>query len=237
MDRTDATPPPGGTTLDVGAFLRAAAHEMAGQLNAISMNAELVKLLLERSDVARADEMLKRLLGDCGRYGRMVRALGRFGSGLAARERETTGVDDLIEAATRIYAQERSGTKPVLQVDAGTATIVVDRTGMQRAIAALLHNAAEAGATAVDIHARADSESLVIAVADDGSGIPVNVRGRITQPFFTTRRDESHNGLGLTLVEEILRAHGGDISFDEKDGHGARVTLRLPLAQVSQRRP
>ena len=230
MDRTAAPTRSRETDFDVGAFVRAAAHEIAGQINAISMNAELVKLLLERSDVARADETIKRMLSDCGRYGRMVRALERFGSCMTTRERETVSVAALIEAASAAYVQERSGAKPALQVDADDTSIVVDRIGMQRVLSGLLHNAAEAGATSIGVQARRDADALVIEITDDGAGIPANIRPRITEPFFTTRRDEGHNGLGLTLAKEVLTVHGGTLSIDENDTRGTRVTLRLPDA-------
>ncbi len=203
MNRTAAPTRSHGTEFDVGTFVRAAAHEIAGQINAISMNAELVKLLLERSDVARADETIKRMLSDCGRYGRMVRGFERFGACMTARERETVKVADLIDGATAAYVQERSGAKPTLKADADDASIVVDRVGMQRVLSGLIHNAAEAGAGSITIQARRDADGVVMVVADDGSGIPVNIRARIAEPFFTTRRDEGHNGLGLTLAAEI----------------------------------
>jgi signal transduction histidine kinase len=219
-----------GTKFDVGKFVRAAAHEVAGQINAISMNAELIKLLLERSDVARAEETIKRMLSDCGRYGRMVRGLERFGACMTPRERETVKIADLIGGATAAFIQERSDAKPSLQVDAGDASIVVDRIGMQRVLTGLMHNAAEAGAESIAIAARRDADALTIVIADDGAGIPVNIRPRIADPFFTTRRDEGHNGLGLTLAAEIAGAHGGGLSIDENERRGTRATLRLPLA-------
>ena len=80
------------------------------------------------------------------------------------------------------------------------------------------------------VKARRDADALAIVVADDGAGIPVNIRARIADPFFTTRRDEGHNGLGLTLAAEIAGAHGGSLSIDENQGRGTRATLRLPLA-------
>jgi len=230
MNRTAVPARSHGTEFDVGTFVRAAAHEIAGQINAISMNAELVKLLLERSDIARADDAIKRMLSDCGRYGRMVRALERFGSCMTAREREPVRVADLIEGATAAFVQERSDAKPTLQVEADDASIVVDRVGMQRVLTGLLHNAAEAGAGSIAVKVRRDAEALAIVVADDGTGIPANIRARIAEPFFTTRRDEGHNGLGLTLAAEIASAHGGSLSIDENAGHGTRATLRLPLA-------
>jgi len=230
MNRTAAPTRSHGTEFDVGKFVRAAAHEIAGQINAISMNAELVKLLLERSDVARADETIKRMLSDCGRYGRMVRGLERFGACMTARERETVRVADLIDGATVAYVQERSDAKPALKTDADEASIVVDRVAVQRVLSGLIHNAAESGATSIAIRARREADAVVVVVADDGSGIPANIRARITEPFFTTRRDAGHNGLGLTLAEEILVAHGGSLTIGDNDARGTCVTLRLPLA-------
>jgi len=230
MNRTAAPTRSHGTEFDVGTFVRAAAHEIAGQINAISMNAELVKLLLERSDVARAEETIKRMLSDCGRYGRMVRSLERFGSCMPARERDPVAVADLIEGAATMFAQERSDAKPTLQVEADDASIVVDRVGMQRVLSGLLHNAVEAGAGSVAVEARRGADTLTIVVADDGEGIRANIRARLAEPFFTTRRDEGHNGLGLTLAAEIAKAHGGTLTIDENIGHGTRATLRLPLA-------
>jgi len=230
MNRTAAPTRSHGTEFDVGKFVRAAAHEIAGQINAISMNAELVKLLLERSDVARADETIKRMLSDCGRYGRMVRGLERFGACMTARERETVRVADLIDGATVAYVQERSDAKPALKTDADEASIVVDRVAVQRVLSGLIHNAAESGATSIEIRARREADAVVVVVADDGPGIPANIRARITEPFFTTRRDAGHNGLGLTLAEEILVAHGGSLTIGDNDARGTCVTLRLPLA-------
>ena len=230
MNRSAPPPHSRGTEFDVGKFVRAAAHEIAGQINAISMNAELVKLLLERADVARADETIKRMLSDCGRYGRMVRGLERFGACMTARERETVKVADLIDGATAAFIQERSSAKPTMTADVDGASIVVDRVGMQRVLTGLIHNAAEAGAASIAIQARREADAVVMVVADDGSGIAPNVRARIAEPFFTTRRDEGHNGLGLTLATEILSAHGGSLTIDENVGRGTRVTLRLPLA-------
>jgi len=230
MHRTATPPRSYGTEFDVGKFVRASAHEIAGQINAISMNAELVKLLLERSDVARAGDTIKRMLSDCGRYGRMVRGLERFGTGMTARERETVKIADLIDGATVAYIQERSGEKPMLKADVDDTSIVVDRVGMQRVVTGLIHNAAEAGAGSITIQARRDGDAIIMVIADDGSGIPVNIRARIADPFFTTRRDEGHNGLGLTLATEILAAHGGSLAIEENEGRGTRATLRLPLA-------
>jgi C4-dicarboxylate-specific signal transduction histidine kinase len=150
---------------------------------------------------------------------------------MTARERETVKVADLIDGAKVMFIQERSSEKPTIKADVDDASIVVERVGIQRVLTGLIHNAAEADAGSISIQARREADAMVMVVADDGSGIPLNIRARIAEPFFTTRRDEGHNGLGLTLATEILSAHGGSLTIEENAGHGTRATLRLPLAR------
>ena len=148
MNRSAPPPHSRGTEFDVGKFVRAAAHEIAGQINAISMNAELVKLLLERSDVARADETIKRMLSDCGRYGRMVRGLERFGACMTARERETVKVADLIDGATAAFIQERSSAKPTMTADIGRTYETAARPTATRSASWAKNSPADPGSAA-----------------------------------------------------------------------------------------
>jgi signal transduction histidine kinase len=66
-----------------------------------------------------------------------------------------------------------------------------------------------------------------IAVADTGAGIPDDVRERVTEPFFTTRRGGT--GLGLAICQEIAEKHGGELRIESAPGQGTRVALRLPV--------
>jgi signal transduction histidine kinase len=228
MDSVRATTASDSDGLDLGAFVRGAAHDIANPLNAISLNAELAKLLLERDQPERARAVLERLLADCARCGRMVQGMQRFGSGLHAYRREAISARALIDAAVAVAAQERSGALPALRIDGVDAQISVDRPALERAIAGLLHNAAEAGATAIEIRIRPDGDAVAIDIRDNGGGIPVELRARVAEPFFTTRRAEGSSGLGLTLVHELLRSHGGALVIAENAGGGAHIELRLP---------
>jgi two-component system sensor histidine kinase HydH len=94
----------------------------------------------------------------------------------------------------------------------------------------LVANAVEAvppGAE-VTLEARAANDTVEIAVADSGPGVPPELRARIFEPFFTTR--PRGTGLGLAVARQIVEAHGGRIDVGECRGGGARFTLHLPLA-------
>ena len=228
MDSVSATTAFDSGGLDLGSFVRGAAHDIANPLNAISLNAELAKLLLERDQPERAREVLERLLADCARCGRMVQGMQRFGAGLHAYPREPISARAMIDAAVAVAAQERSSALPALRIDGDDALISVDCPALERAIAGLLHNATEAGASMIDIRIRRDDDSVAIDIRDNGGGIPVELRSRVVEPFFSTRRVEGSSGLGLTLVHELLRTHDGALVIAENAGGGTHIELRLP---------
>lgn len=212
---------------DIPALLSAAAHELANPLNAVTMNAELAKMLLKRGQAEQSSDALERLLAECGRCGRVLRDIQKFASGLKVHPRETIHVSVLIDAAEKRYRQECSAARPAIVVESIDESICVDRVAMERAISALLHNATEAGATAIDIRATREADSVLIAVHDNGHGIADEVRPVAADAFFTTRRAAGHIGVGLTLARMWSRAHGGELSIDENRVDGTRVVMRL----------
>lgn len=218
--------------LDLGAFVRGAAHDFANPLNAIAMNAELVKLLLEREQPARAREVVDRLLEDCSRCGRLIQGMQRFGSGLHAGPRRTIAVRALIDAAIELVVQERTAAPPAFHCDGGDASVSVDSPALERAIASVLHNAAEAQADMIQIFTRDNGGAVVIEIRDNGTGIATDAHGKVAEPFYTSRRADGHSGLGLTLVRELMRTHDGRLSIAANSPHGTCVELHLPLASA-----
>jgi two-component system NtrC family sensor kinase len=70
---------------------------------------------------------------------------------------------------------------------------------------------------------------IEIAVKDNGIGIPLNIRDKIFQPFFTTKPTGQGTGLGLSLSYDIIMAHGGDIKVETKEGEFTEFTVQLPI--------
>ena len=71
-----------------------------------------------------------------------------------------------------------------------------------------------------------------IKVADNGIGIPQKVLDKIFQPFFTTKPTGQGTGLGLSLSYDIVKAHGGELKVETKEGEGSAFTIDLPLNKV-----
>jgi two-component system NtrC family sensor kinase len=72
-------------------------------------------------------------------------------------------------------------------------------------------------------------DQLEIKVSDNGNGIPQNIVAKIFQPFFTTKPTGQGTGLGLSLSYDIIKAHGGEIKVETKEGEGSEFIIQLPL--------
>src|SRR3954453_6846147 len=80
----------------------------------------------------------------------------------------------------------------------------------------------------VRISVRAAGEGVVIRVADNGPGVPDNIRGRIFDPFFTTKPAGAGTGIGLAVSRGIAESHGGSLTMASSPLGGACFVLRLP---------
>jgi signal transduction histidine kinase len=73
------------------------------------------------------------------------------------------------------------------------------------------------------------NSQLLIAIKDNGSGIPAQIKDKIFQPFFTTKPTGQGTGLGLSLAYDIVKAHGGELTLESKEGVGTEFTIRIPI--------
>jgi two-component system, NtrC family, nitrogen regulation sensor histidine kinase NtrY len=115
-------------------------------------------------------------------------------------------------------------------VDPETLEIAADADLLDQALINLVRNAIEALRDVSSGHIRLTARRhpggrVVIAVADNGPGIPLDQRDKVFVPFFTTKRQGS--GVGLTLVRQIATAHGAAVDVSETPGGGATLSLRF----------
>jgi len=71
---------------------------------------------------------------------------------------------------------------------------------------------------------------VAISVSDNGPGIPKSALDKIFQPFFTTKPTGQGTGLGLSLSYDIVKAHGGELQVETKEGEGTTFTIQLPIS-------
>ena len=105
---------------------------------------------------------------------------------------------------------------------------------LTQAVLNLVVNAGEAltGPGEVRLTIERAHDAVVVRVSDTGNGMTPDVRERVLDPFFTTKRRGLSTGLGLSLVHAVVRAADGEIDIDSAPGRGAVFTLTLPIAGV-----
>jgi two-component system, NtrC family, sensor kinase len=89
-------------------------------------------------------------------------------------------------------------------------------------------NAGEGYEPLVIVSTRKLGDKIEISVADNGTGIPEKVKEKIFQPFYTTKPTGQGTGLGLSLSYDIVKAHGGELRVDTKEGEGSAFVIQLP---------
>ena len=81
----------------------------------------------------------------------------------------------------------------------------------------------------VAVGTRKEAGKVEISVSDNGTGIPQRVLDKIFQPFFTTKPTGQGTGLGLSLSYDIVKAHGGELKVETKEGEGSAFIIQLPV--------
>jgi two-component system, NtrC family, sensor kinase len=82
----------------------------------------------------------------------------------------------------------------------------------------------------VSVVIKRSGNQVSITVSDNGNGIPQKIVDKIFQPFFTTKPTGQGTGLGLSLSYDIIKAHGGEIKVETKEGEGTEFIIQLPVA-------
>jgi signal transduction histidine kinase len=103
---------------------------------------------------------------------------------------------------------------------------------LQQVLMNLMLNAQQAlegGAGTVEVEVDPAGDAVEIRVADDGPGIPAEIRDRVFEPFFTTKPTGKGTGLGLSVSFGIIREHRGTIAVESEPGRGTTFVIRLPI--------
>jgi len=213
-------------------FVADAAHELRSPLTNMRTQLEVAQHLGGSADWARvADD----LLADAARLGRLVDdllLLARADSSAGLERAEPVELGGLLRDVCARYPSVT-----LAPVDCPVWT-VGEPDGLRRVVSNVLDNAVRHASTSVTVTARARGGAAVVTVADDGPGIPAADRARVFERF--TRlddgraRDGGGAGLGLAIVGELVRRHGGTVSLRDATPTGLRVEIGLPAAPVAE---
>ena len=222
----------------VGELAAGLAHEIKNPLAGIQ---GVVDILLRRRDAHDPDnEALKGIRSEVERIDQTVRALLDRARPrvLATKLSSLTDVVHRAVNVARAQAFARSEGRIPIQLDVPTEPIIIsiDAAQVEDAVLNLIINAIEATDNDGSVNVRlfhspqeetsAETDEVVIEVADKGRGISEENLSRIFNPFFTTTKGGT--GLGLPAVRRIIRAHGGRVEVQSALGAGSTFSVRLP---------
>ncbi|MCX7815934.1 MAG: ATP-binding protein [Syntrophales bacterium] len=149
---------------------------------------------------------------------------------------ETTTVENLLHDTLPLVEPhiQKAGIKLTVNFEEGMPPLLLDRYRIQTAILNLIQNAVEALKTGGEIKISAQKDeyqkAVVFKVQDNGPGIEPHLLEKVSEPFFSTHKDEGVRGLGLAIVNDIMKSHGGKMHIQSKPGEGTEVSLILPIA-------
>jgi two-component system sensor histidine kinase CreC len=212
------------------------AHELKSPIAAIR---GAVELLADEDDPRRRQGLEANIAAETARLQRIVEGvldLARAENRGRLDDPEEVALDELVREVLATRAERFAGKD--LRADTALAPVRVigSRFLLRQAIANLLDNAVDfspAGGT-VGVTLAADGDDVRLRVADQGPGIPDYAMPRLFERFYSVPRPDSgerSSGLGLNLVQEVARLHGGAIALRNRGEGGAEALLRLPMAK------
>ena len=113
--------------------------------------------------------------------------------------------------------------------DASSSSMLANSNALSSAINNLVMNSIEAGATEIRIQAKEEGERLLLDVIDNGKGLDTTMQQKVFEPFFTTKSQGT--GLGLAVVQSVVRNHGGQLQLSCLPNKGCTVSLVFPRAK------
>lgn len=219
----------------LGTLAAGAAHELGSPLSTIAVAVSEAHRELERSgyagDAVQDLALVRREVGRCRTIlDRMATRTGQPAAGLPERVTAEDLVDEVLAdlaAANRIDVEWAAG--------AASLELVAPVLALAQAIRAVVQNGVDATdlrdpAGRVTVRADRLAQTLRLAVADRGPGMPAEVLARASEPFFTTKTPGRGMGLGLFLARSVVERLGGSLRLESPPGAGALVTIVLPLA-------
>ncbi|WP_431268040.1 sensor histidine kinase [Dankookia sp. P2] len=208
----------------LGRVAAGVAHEVRNPIAAMRLKAENALAARDPDRMARA---LEAVLGQVGRLDTLTRDLLDAARGGAPLQRQATDPESLVRDRVAFYREQAATLRVSLAAGGDPVPRAgLDRGRLERALDNLILNALQATPPGgrVEVAARQEADSLVLAVADTGRGVPDTLRPHLFEPFASGRPEGT--GLGLAQVREAAEAHGGWVrALHRSDGTTIEIVL------------
>ena len=222
----------------MGKLAATVAHEINNPLGGILTYAKLISRKISAGPMSEEERKaalgyLEAAISEIKRCGNIVKNLLHF-SRSSESVMEKVDIHNLIDKSLSItnHHFEMNGISTATQLEAKDPNFIGNANQIVQVLIALFMNAVEAmprgGALTVATQDVFGQDALRVSVADNGKGIPQEIRSSIFEPFFTTKEDGHSTGLGLAVVYGIMLGHEGKIEVESELGRGTTFILTLP---------
>jgi len=211
-------------------FLGTVGHDLRNPLQSI-MTA--IQVLAESPGLATHERKLVTTINrNTERMRRLIDQLLIFTQGVAGGvpvHRESVDLRELCRAVVREHATDRE----IVIDEQLEASVPIDRERMSQLVDNLVTNAIRYGAGKVTLRLRRDGNHAVIAVHNHGTPIAPDKLATLFDPYKRAARSHGGVGLGLYIVEQVARAHGGTVQVTSTDETGTTFEVRIPIIAVN----
>jgi polar amino acid transport system substrate-binding protein len=182
-------------------------------------------------------------IADCSRrIDSIVKNLRAFSRDEPERPPEEVDVNAVVESALQLVtpAIRKATARFGVTLAPDLPRVRGNAQRLEQVVINLVLNACQALADRgkrITVATRRERESVILAVEDEGTGIPQDQIARVTEPFFTTRRSSGGTGLGLYLADSIVKEHGGELRFRSSPGVGTVAEAAFPPMPALSSRP
>lgn len=214
---------------ELGTTISSINHEIGNILSPLSHQIGKIAQAGSLEEVARPVQVARDRVAALERLGRELREFYREPQLAPRRVR----LRDAVEGALSDLRVPAGGAWVPPELSGLDLEVTADIQKLKQVLLNVLKNAWEAmqeqSVKTWAVSARVDGTRAVITVRDSGPGIPPGLRGRLFQPFFTTKKERG-TGLGLAIARRIVEAHGAEIAVESAAGGGTAFAIRWPLA-------
>ncbi len=210
------------------------AHELGNPLNSLHIHLQLMERSLKRvSETTPLLEKLEQAVLVCSdEVARLDGIITHFLAAVRPSQPDFSDVDliGVLEQAIEFLRAELEGggVRVDVSIERAVPLVQADRNLLKQVFFNVLKNARQAmkAGGLIKVAASSDDEFVDLRIGDTGEGIAEEDLPQVFQPYFSTKK--GGHGLGMMIVERIMRDHGGHVGIDSKRGVGTVVTLQFP---------
>jgi signal transduction histidine kinase len=216
----------------IGRLTSGVGHEVKNPINAIVVHLELLRSKMNAD--SGAERHLEVIQSEIRRLDRVVQTLVDFSRPveLQLKDQDLRGIVSGVLTLASAELETRNITV-VSELPNYPVNVRIDADLMKQALLNVVLNGAQAMGSGGELSVRLteDARAAILKVEDHGEGIPNEIRDRIFDLYFTTKREGS--GIGLAMTYRIVQLHHGQLDVESKLGRGSTFTLRIPVVPIS----